>query len=82
MYIFVEVYLPAAEKTFDIKIPRGNKIWEIKKMVSAALTELSDGRFWATDKSVLIDGKTGAIYNINLSVEEVGLTNGSKLILI
>lgn len=81
-YIIIEVYLPAAEKSYDIKVPRTSKVWEITKLISTALTELSGGLYTANDESMLIDRESGAMFNINLSVEEVGLSNGSKLVLI
>ena len=42
-YIIVEVYLPAAEKTYDIKIPRASKMWEVTNLITTALSELSQG---------------------------------------
>lgn len=81
-YIIVEVYLPAAKKTYDVKIPRTSCIWEITKLIANALTELSEGLYKASEDSVLLERESGAIFNINLSVEEAGLVNGSKLMLI
>lgn len=81
-YIIVEVYLPAAEKTYDIKIPRSSKMWEVTNLITTALSELSQGLYSATEDSVLLDRESGSIFNINLSVEELGLENGSKLMLI
>lgn len=81
-YIIVEVYLPAAEKTYDIKLPRASKIWEVTKLIAAALSELSKGLYQTSENPVLLERETGAIFNINLSVEEAGLVNGSKLMLI
>lgn len=81
-YIIVEVYLPMAEKSYDIKVPRTSKVWEVTNLIATAITDLSEGLYKATEESILIDRETGSMFNINLSVEEVGFVNGSKLILI
>ena len=81
-YIIVEVFLPAANKPFDIKISKNSMMWEVVKLVSSALEELSDGMYKASEDSILCNRDTGTIYNINLSIEELGLLDGSRLILI
>lgn len=81
-YIIVEVYLPMAEKSYDIKVSRTSKVWEVTNLIATAITDLSEGLYKATEESILIDRETGSMFNINLSVEEVGFVNGSKLILI
>lgn len=80
--ILVEVYLPSTNNSYDIRIPRKCVMWEVTKLVSQALTELSNGFYKADDKAVLCDRDSATVFNINLSVEELGLTNGSKLMLI
>lgn len=80
--IIVEVYLAAAKKSYDIRIPLSGRMWEVTKLVSSALSELSDGLYKASEDSVLCDGNTGAIYNINYTIEELGIRNGSQLVLI
>ena len=81
-YVIIEVYLSAAKKSYDIKVPRCSFMWEVTKLVARALEELSNGLYKASEDSVLCDRATGTIYNINYSIEELGITNGSQLILI
>lgn len=81
-YVIVEVYLSAAGRTYDIKIPRCSQMWEVTKLVAQALEELSDGLYKASEDSVLCHRATGTIFNINYSIEELGIMNGSQLILI
>lgn len=57
-------------------------MWEVTNLITTALSELSQGLYSATEDSVLLDRESGSIFNINLSVEELGLENGSKLMLI
>lgn len=80
--ILIEVYLPAAEKNFDIWVPTHLMMYEVLKLVCKVATEMSDGLFAADQNTVICDHQDGSILNINLSVMELGLKNGSKLMLI
>jgi hypothetical protein len=78
----VEIFVPASGETFDVFIPLASKMSDVIKMVSGALTELSNGRYRATDDAVLCDAATGIIFNVNIEVAELGIKNGSRLMLI
>ena len=80
--IIVEVYVPSAEEKFDIFIPLTSKMSEIINLVIAALNEFVDGKYKKTKDSILCEAETGKIYDINKSVQELEIKNGSKLILI
>lgn len=80
--ILVEVYLPAADCSYDVYIPIKSKIYEVTVLLANTLMELSQGYFQCTEDAVICDKDTGTIFNINLSVEELELHNGSKLMLI
>ena len=78
----VEVVLPAADKKFDVYIPLESRMSEIRLLVSSLISELSDGKFKGSDSSVLCDAESGIIFNINMIAAELGIKNGSKLMLI
>lgn len=80
--ILVEVILPAANKTYDVYIPLASPVSEVLKLTAALLSDLSNGYFQADTKTVLCDYETGNILNINVTVAESGLKNGSRLLLI
>ena len=80
--VLVEVTVPAAEKVFDIFIPPESRMYEINRLISAVLSELSDGKYIGDDTSVLCDAESGAIFDINMTAVELGIKNGSKLVLI
>lgn len=80
--VLVEVYVPASEKEFDVYLPLESKLYEVLVLLAGTLTELSQGFFSGTADTILCDRKTGAILNINQTVEENGLLNGAKLMLI
>lgn len=80
--IMVEVYLPAARRAFDIFIPPDRKLYEITGLIAQSLSELTEGMFEASASTALCAREDGRIFNINLSARELGLANGSMLILI
>ncbi len=80
--ILVEVYAPILGKSFDIFIPQESQMFEVLDLVKKAVSDMSDGLFAANESTALCSRADGTILNINLSVYELGLHNGSKLILI
>jgi hypothetical protein len=80
--ILVEIYLPAANRNYDVYIPLKSKLHEIVALLAVAVTELSAGYFTGTNDTVICDKVTGIVFDINMSAEEIGLYNGSKLMLI
>jgi hypothetical protein len=80
--VLVEIFLPAANVSYDVYIPLACKMSEVLVLVSKVICDLSTGKYKTTDETVLCDAVTGIIYNINLSVSELGIINGSRLMLI
>jgi hypothetical protein len=80
--VLVEVFLPAAGSSYDIYIPLDSRMSEVLILVSKVIEDLSKGKYKITEETVLCDRASGIIFNINLSVAELGIKNGSKLMLI
>lgn len=80
--ILIEVFLPAANKSFEIYIPLELKLHEVTFLVAKSVSELSNGLFSGSDDSVLCERITGNILNVNMSAKELKLKNGSKLMLL
>lgn len=78
----VEVYLPAVLKSFDVKIPANMRLSQITPLVSEALAQMSGELYSADAASLLCDLKSGEILNINMTAWDLGLRNGSRLMLI
>jgi len=78
----VEIFVPAAGQKYDVYIPLESKMSEVIKMVASALSDLSDGKYKATDEAILCDADTGIIFNVNMEVAELGIKAGSRLMLI
>lgn len=80
--VLVEINVPASGENYDVLIPLESKMSEVLRLVSSALGELSGGKWRASGDAVLCDAATGVIYNVNMEVAELGIRNGSRLMLI
>ena len=80
--VLVEVFLPAAGISYDIYIPLNSRMSEVLRLVARVIEDLSKGKYKYTSETTLCDRSSGIIFNINLSVAELGIKNGSKLMLI
>ena len=78
----VEIFVPASGECFDVYIPLESRVSEVVRLAAAAISDLSEGKYKATEDAVLCDAKTGIIYNVNIAVAELGIKNGSRLMLI
>jgi hypothetical protein len=77
----VEITVPVSGEKFDVFIPLNSRMSEVLPLVSGVLSDLS-GEYKATQDAVLCDADTGIIFNINMKVAELGIKNGSRLMLI
>lgn len=80
--ILVEVYVPVLGTAWDMFIPQEVPMYEVLTMMKKAAADLSAGMFKADENTAVCHREDGTILNINLSVYELGLRNGSKLMLI
>lgn len=80
--ILIEVYIPVSQRTFDVFVPRKSRLAEILALLKKIVPELSAGYFVAGRDTVLCSRREGAIYDLNLTPEELGLENGAQLMLL
>jgi hypothetical protein len=80
--ILIEVEIPLIEKKYDIFIPINKKVGTIKTLLEQALVELTDKAYKPTEETNLYSKETGNIYDVNRTVRDTDLKNGSRIILI
>lgn len=80
--IILEVYLPVVLHTFDVQVPAGTKLTQVVRLTTEALGRLTGAFFYADDQALLCDRESGEILDINMTVWDAGLRNGSRLMLI
>lgn len=79
--VFIIVHVPLIEEKYEVYIPIGKQIYKISSILGKAVSELSGGHF-PIKEAVLYSKDTGKAYNINLTVKETDIRNGSELVLI
>lgn len=80
--VLVNVYIPILNKSYDIFVPVQSQLFEVTELIKRAVSELSEGQFIPSRDTVLARKSTGEILDINSTVFELGLGNGTKLMLI
>ena len=80
--ILVELEIPLIETKYDMFIPINKKIGTIKSLVENSLMELTDNAYSPRQDTNLYSKETGDIYDVNRTVRETDLKNGSRIILL
>ena len=80
--INVDVFVPKLNETYNLFIPVNKTIGEIIKLLNLAISEMTDGSFPISNNLSLINALSSELYDINYSVKENKISNGSKLVLI
>jgi len=80
--ILVEIRVPAAEARYDVFIPYESRVSEVTELLKALLSDDSEGSFSPTADTVLCDAESGSVLDVNRSALDLGLENGSRLLLI
>jgi len=79
--ILIELEIPLIEKYYDLFVPINKKIGTIKTLIENSLVELTDGAYVPNEASNFYSKETGNIYDVNQSVRDTDLKNGSRVIL-
>lgn len=80
--VLVEVIVPLLEKRYQVYIPINKRISTVIKLMEKALREITNGYYPNKENSVIIDAESGNVFDINITVKESKMINGSKIILI
>lgn len=80
--VLIDVFVPVLGRTFEIFIPLQSPMYEVLELIKKAVSDLSDGLFVADENTAICHQEDGTIININLSVFELNIKNGSRLMLI
>lgn len=80
--ILIELEIPIIEKKYDVFIPVNKKIGTIKSLIEKALLELLDNDYKIREDTNLYSKDTGEIYDVNKTVKDTDLQNGSRIIML
>lgn len=80
--VLVKLYVPTIEKEYDVWIPLNRRIYTTIKLIVKAINEFTNGEYSPSKLPVLYDRKTAKLFDINLTIGESTIRNGSEIILI
>ena len=80
--ILVELEIPIIEKKYDLFIPINKKVGTIKSLIETSLLELTDNSYEIKEETNLYSKETGTVYDVNQTVRDTDLKNGSRIILL
>ncbi len=80
--ILVKLYVPTIGTEYDIWIPVNRRIHTVIKLIVQTINEFTNGEYAPSKLPILYDKKTAESYDINLTVGESMIKNGSEIILI
>lgn len=69
------------DDTFDVFIPVNEVVWKIKAMLAKSVSDLEYLEFNPNDDYIIINKKTGQIYNNNEVIIDTDIRNGTELLL-
>jgi hypothetical protein len=79
--LLLNVFLPATGKSYDLWVPRELTVFESTRLIGRLLSE-AEGRFYrATADTALYVRQTGDELRADRYMGNLGLCNGTKLIL-
>ncbi len=80
--VMVTLFIPVTGESYDLLLPRVISVEQATTLIASFFQEQAGGAFRADENTVLCSMEDGSIYNVNSSVEDLHLKNGSRLMLI
>lgn len=80
--VLVDVIVPLLEEKYQLYIPINKRISVVIKLIEKALIEMTNGYYPVKEGSVIIDVESGNVFDINITVKESKMINGSQIILL
>ena len=80
--VIVTVTIPRLRLEYDVWIPLNRRIYNVINLMVKALNEFTDGEYVPERLPELYEKKTAKLYDLNMTVGEANIKNGTELILI
>lgn len=80
--ILIQIYLPANDCVYEMRVPKQLKIREVLNMLEPFLQRHANEGFIPHEDMILCDMDNGRTLDSNEFVERSGLHNGSKVMVI
>lgn len=80
--ILICLYIPLIEKKYDLYIPINKKVGTIKNLIEEGLLEITENDYVISSETNFYSKDTGQVYDVNQTVKDTDLKNGSRIILV
>lgn len=80
--VLVNLNVPTIGRKYNIWLEESGIIGDLIKLIVKGIDELNDGLYSLNKMPLLFDKDKGSIYDINLTVKEANIKNGTEIILI
>ena len=80
--VLVKLYVPLLEEQYDIWLPLNKKISNVINLLIKAVNEFSGGYYNPAKMPVLYDRLTAKKIDVNLTVKESIIKNGTEIVLV
>ncbi|MCD8198537.1 MAG: hypothetical protein LUE24_15485 [Lachnospiraceae bacterium] len=80
--VMVKLCIPVTGESYDLLLPRTLSVGQATKLIASFFLGMTGGAYMPDEDAVLCSMEDGNIYNVNSSVEDLHLKNGSRLMLI
>ena len=80
--ILICLYIPLIEKSYDLFIPINKKIGTIKRLIEEGLSEITENDYIISTETNFYSKDTCKLYDVNQTVKDTDLKNGSRIILV
>lgn len=79
--ILVQIYIPTLSEEYDIFLPINKKIVNIVYLIQRALVDINP-EYKINENIKLYDRMTGDLVDVNSTIKDSNIRNGSKLMLV
>lgn len=80
--VCVDLIVPSIEERYNVFLPVNKKTLEVVYLLNKAIADMSNGEFPMTTHLSLLNSDSGLMYDMDKTILENEILNGSKLILL
>ena len=80
--VLIKLDVFGLDETYDVFIPVNELVWKIKAMLAKCVSDLEYLQFNPNEDYLIVNKKTGNIYNNNEIIINTDIRNGSELLLV
>lgn len=79
--VLIKLDVFGLDETYDVFIPVNELVWKIKAMLAKCVSDLEYLQFNPNDEYLIINKKSGKVYNNNDVIIDTDIRNGTELLL-